>query len=84
MIHLIKIGDSQSIRIPKLLIEQAGLEGKDLRLQVVEEGLLILPMKPAREGWRESIENALETRGVGSLGQEWLNAPLSIDDDWTW
>ena len=84
MTHLIRIGNSIGIRIPKLLIEQAGLEGKDLRLQVVEDGLLILPKKPAREGWRKSIENTLETRGAESLEQELLNAPLSTDDDWIW
>ena len=84
MTHLIKIGNSQGIRIPKPLIEQADLEGKDLQLQVVEGGLLISPMKPAREGWRESIEATLKTHGTEPLDQEWLNAPLSTDDDWDW
>ncbi|QOJ22656.1 MAG: AbrB/MazE/SpoVT family DNA-binding domain-containing protein [Gammaproteobacteria bacterium] len=84
MTHLIKIGNSQGIRIPKPLIEQADLEGKDLQLQVVEGGLLISPKKSARDGWRESIKNTLETRGAESLDQEWLNAPLTTEDDWTW
>ncbi|NBQ68083.1 MAG: AbrB/MazE/SpoVT family DNA-binding domain-containing protein [Nitrosomonadaceae bacterium] len=84
MTHLIKIGNSQGIRIPKPLIEQADLEGKDLQLQVVEGGLLISPKKPAREGWRESIKNTLENRGAESLDQEWLSAPLVTDDDWAW
>jgi antitoxin MazE len=84
MTHLIKIGNSQGIRIPKPLIEQAELEGKDLQLQVVEGGLLITPKKAAREGWRASIEGTLKTRGAESLDQEWLNASLSSDDDWDW
>lgn len=84
MAHLIKIGNSQGIRIPKPLIEQADLEGKDLQLQVVEGGLLITPKKAAREGWGESIEGALKAHGAEPLDQEWLNAPLSSDDDWNW
>ena len=84
MTHLIKIGNSQGIRIPKPLIEQADLAGKDLQLQVVEGGLLISTTKPAREGWRESIEDTLKAYGTEPLDQEWLNVPLSTDDDWDW
>ena len=84
MTHLIKIGNSQGIRIPKPLIEQADLEGKDLQLQVVEGGLLITPKKAAREGWRESIEGTLKAHGTEPLDQEWLDAPLSIDDNSDW
>lgn len=84
MTHLVKIGNSHGIRIPKPLIEQAQLEGKDLQLQVVEGGLLITPKKGARADWKESIENTLKTHGKEKPDQEWLNAPLSTDDDLTW
>lgn len=84
MTHLVKIGNSHGIRIPKPLIEQAQLEGKDLQLQVVEGGLLITPKKGARAGWKESIENTLKTHSKEKLDQEWLDARLSTDDDLTW
>ena len=84
MTHLVKIGNSHGIRIPKPLIEQAQLEGKDLQLQVVEGGLLITPKKDARTGWKESIEKTLKTHGKETLDQEWLNAPLSTGDDLSW
>ncbi len=84
MTHLIKIGNSQGIRIPKPLIEQADLDGKDLQLQVVEGGLLITPRKSVREGWKEAVENILKSCGTEILDQAWLDAPLSNDDDWTW
>jgi len=45
MTHLVKIGNSQGIRIPKPLVEQAQLEGKELKLQLVSNGLLISPEK---------------------------------------
>ena len=55
MTHLVKIGNSQGIRIPKPLVEQAQLEGKELKLQLVSNGLLISPEKQARAGWEEEI-----------------------------
>lgn len=39
MTTLIKIGSSQGIRIPKPLIKQAHLEGVQIDLEVVEEGV---------------------------------------------
>ena len=38
MAELIQIGNSKGVRIPKVLIEQAGLEGRVLELKVVREG----------------------------------------------
>lgn len=51
MTNLIKIGNSQGIRIPKVLIEQAGLQDKSLSLSVVENGLLIEAKATHRQGW---------------------------------
>jgi len=36
MARIVKIGNSQGIRIPKPLVEQAGLEGRELTLKLVE------------------------------------------------
>jgi antitoxin MazE len=84
MTHLIKIGNSQGIRIPKSLIEQSRLEGKELKLQVVDEGLLIAPSKEARVGWQESIDKILAKRGREQVDDEWLDATLTTDDDFEW
>lgn len=59
MTQLVRIGNSQGVRIPKSLIEQAHLEGKELKLQLVSGGLLIAPLSQARDGWKEKIEHAL-------------------------
>jgi len=40
---LVKIGNSQGIRIPKAFIEKAKLEDCELDLTLVEQGLLISP-----------------------------------------
>ena len=84
MVHLVKIGNSRGIRIPKPLIEQAKLEGKTLKLQLVNDGLLISPEKEAREGWKDAIEQAITVQGQEVLDNEWLDAPLVSDNDLEW
>ncbi len=84
MANLVKIGNSKGIRIPKALIEQAHLEDKELKLQIVKDGLLVSPSKKPREGWTEAIEASLATHGKEPLDSEWLDAPLASDDEWEW
>ena len=80
MTQLIAIGNSQGVRIPKTLIEHAGLENTALTLQVVKNGLLISPAKKHRAGWAETIQALQKTKGKrkdSGLDQEWLDAELT-------
>nr|VFJ45415.1 MAG: antitoxin MazE [Candidatus Kentron sp. DK] len=43
MVQLVKIGNSQGVRIPRPLVEQAHLEGKELTIRIVTDGVLITP-----------------------------------------
>lgn len=80
MARLIRIGNAQGLLIPNHLIEQAMLEGKELRLEVLESGgLLVYPISKARAGWAEQIQVALQKNGDESLDSEWLEASL-IDE----
>jgi len=84
MTTLIKIGNSQGVRIPKAIIEQARLEDKDLRFKVTNDGLLIQSVKKPREGWKEQFDKALASREAGEVDQEWLDASLADDGEWEW
>ena len=75
MAELIQIGNSRGVRIPKALIEQAGLEGGELVLEVVQGGLLIKPLKRPRQGWDKAVRSAVE-RGEVDYDLEWLSADL--------
>jgi len=78
---LVRIGNSRGVRIPKPLIEQAGLEA-DVELHVTESGILIGPVREPRAGWEEAARE-LEERGEGGL----LDAPAPMDFDeaeWSW
>lgn len=79
MVQLVKIGNSQGIRIPKAFVEQAKLQGCELDLRLVEHGLLISPKQHPRANWKAQIE----ALGTEPLDNEWLEADLT-NDEWEW
>lgn len=83
MTSLIKIGNSQGIRIPKAVIEQAKLRDRELELKVIDDGLLIKPVKKPREGWKEQFDKASSIE-LSKEEQEWLDSPLTSDEGWEW
>ena len=59
MTHLIHVGNSLGVRIPKAIIAQVGFkEDTSLVFKITEEGLLISSLKGAREGWGEAFKEA--------------------------
>ncbi|MFO7716479.1 AbrB/MazE/SpoVT family DNA-binding domain-containing protein [Desulfosarcina sp.] len=84
MATLIRIGNSQGIRIPKAVIEQARLEDKQLEFKIIDDGLLIQPVKKNREGWKEQFDKALKSQEPNEADQAWLDAPLVNEEDWEW
>ena len=63
MAQIIRIGNSQGIRIPKPIIELTNLEGQELEFTVLNEGLLITSEKKPRAGWglksnRENVKTS--------------------------
>lgn len=84
MTTLIRIGNSQGVRIPKAIIEQAHLEDKELKFKVTDDGLLIQPVKKNRDGWKEQFDKALQFQSSNNEDHEWLEAPLADEGDWEW
>ena len=56
MAKIIKIGNSQGIRIPKPIIALANLEDIELDFVILDSGLLITPDKKARVGWTNNVK----------------------------
>lgn len=86
MTTLTKIGNSQGIRIPKLLIQQARLENVDLELEVLENGLLIKPVNNvSRDTWKENIEKVL-SKNKNAQDDGVLEDLLNDSDleEWQW
>ena len=86
MTTLTKIGNSQGIRIPKPLIQQARLENVDLELEVLENGLLIKPVNnTSRDTWKENIEKVL-SKNKNASDDGVLEDFLNDNDleEWQW
>lgn len=82
MAQVVKIGNSQGVRIPKPLIEQAQIADVELTFKVLDEGLLITPKKSAREGWKEAIKEKMLSNSPED--SEWLDADLNDEENFEW
>ncbi len=77
---IVRIGNSRGVRIPKPLLEQAGLEG-EVQLRVVESGIIIEGATP-RAGWGLAAE-LLRERGEDSPLDEIVATDFD-ESDWKW
>lgn len=78
---IVRIGNSRGVRIPKPLLEQAGLEN-EVRLRLVENGIVIEAVGPAREGWADAARELHERAGGGLLEE---GIPTDFDQaEWEW
>lgn len=80
---IVRIGNSQGIRIPKPLLEESGLEG-EVDLRVEDHSLVISPVRRAREGWDRDFA-AMAERGDDRLLDADSPALTSWDEtEWEW
>jgi antitoxin MazE len=80
---LVRIGNSQGVRIPKPLIEEAGLE-EVVDLCVVNESIVIRPAKRPRAGWEASFEEMAHRDDDALLDPEVVSSSSWDDDLWQW
>lgn len=83
MAHLVHIGNSLGVRIPKAIVQQVGFkENTNLVFKVIEGGLLIAPEQQAREGWEQKFKPSKKRLKNPSLLGEF---PNEFDkDEWKW
>ena len=80
---IVRIGNSQGIRIPKVVLEQTQLEG-EVELEVKDREILIRPVSKPRQDWAQKFK-AMAEKGDDKL----LDSP-SIDqtswdkEEWEW
>ncbi len=77
---LVRIGNSRGIRLPKLLIEQAGLQ-EDVHLELQGSTVVIRPLAATRAGWAEAAA-ALAATEDGLLDA--VVATNFDRDEWAW
>ena len=79
--QIIQIGNSQGIRIPKILLEESRLSG-EVELEVRQEGILIRRTTKPRSTWEAVFSALAETDD--DLTTE-TKAPTAFDSTkWQW
>ncbi|MBK9153350.1 MAG: AbrB/MazE/SpoVT family DNA-binding domain-containing protein [Chloracidobacterium sp.] len=58
--QIIQIGNSQGVRIPKMMLEETGLSG-EVELQVTPDGILIRNIKRPRADWDAIFTSLADT-----------------------
>ena len=80
--NIVKIGNSQGIRIPKILLEQSGLKG-EIEIEVSSGQMILRPLEnPARQGWEEQFRLAVGDGEEGLLEPE--TATSWDEEEWEW
>jgi antitoxin MazE len=80
--RIVRIGNSQGIRIPKPLLEQSGL-GEEVELEVRAHEIVIRAASRARAGWDEAFQ-AMSTHADDVLLDEETPAGEWDEQEWTW
>ena len=81
--RIIRIGNSQGVRIPKPLLEQSNL-GEEVELQVEDDQIVIRSAQRPRQDWDEAFR-LMAKRKDDRLSDEPL-PPLTEwdEDEWQW
>ena len=78
--QIVRIGNSQGIRIPKVLLEESGIAG-EVEIELAPDGILIRPLARPRVGWDEAFAKFAEADDDAGLAE----TPSQFDKrDWQW
>jgi len=53
--QIVQIGNSQGLRIPKVLLEESGIKG-DVELEICPDGILIRNISKPRSDWNKKFK----------------------------
>jgi len=80
--RIVRIGNSQGIRIPKLLLNQTDI-GNEVELEVQENRIVIRSSKSSRYGWEEQFKKMAE-QGDDYLLDEAVQLTSWDEEEWEW
>jgi antitoxin MazE len=81
--RIVRIGNSQGIRIPKLLIDQLGL-GAEVQVEVQADHLIIRPVHQSRQGWDEQFQRMAKQGDDRLLDEDSLYLTQWEKNEWVW
>jgi antitoxin MazE len=84
---LVRVGNSRGVRLPKSVIEQAGLT-TDVEISVEHNCIIIQPAKKKkpRADWEQRFKKAIAKHGPPQpMDPDWEFMPNEFDEkEWTW
>jgi antitoxin MazE len=81
--RIIKIGNSQGIRIPKLLLEQAHL-GQEVEMELQEDQIVVRSPRQTRHGWEEQFRAMAELGDDALLDPQTSSSTTWDEAEWQW
>ena len=81
---IIRIGNSQGVRIPKPLLEQSGIS-EEIEMVLRDNEIILRSSDITRKNWDRSFEKMAEQRDDTLLDQGYIETPSDWDEtEWTW
>ncbi len=80
---IIKIGNSQGIRIPKPILEQCGFN-KEVELEVHKNELLIRSSRQPRKGWEKAFKAMTTNEDDKLLDSDHETTTKWDEEEWEW
>lgn len=81
---LIRIGNSQGVRIPKPVIEEIGLSG-EIEMILKDNQIILRSAEQTRKGWDSAFEKMAEEDDDQLIEKKEVEAPSQWDKtEWTW
>lgn len=80
-VRIVRIGNSCGIRIPKVWLDQLGLD-EEVEVALQKDSLVIRPARRQREGWEEAFRSMAERED-----ELLLDSPAATKwdrEDWEW
>ena len=80
---IVRIGNSQGIRIPKVVLEQTRLHG-EVDLEVKDDKIIISPIKKPRQDWDRQFKLMAERGDDKLLDSEVVSLTSFDEEEWEW
>jgi antitoxin MazE len=81
--RIIRIGNSQGIRIPKLYLQQTGLS-EEVELDVQDNEIVIRRVGQPRQGWAEAFSSMAEHGDDRLLDKDLRSQSRWDEAEWQW
>ena len=81
--RVIKIGNSQGLRLPKPILEQTGIK-EEVEIEVEKDQIIIRPAKTAREGWDKAFKAMAKNSDDEPLIDDSSISHSWDEDEWQW